>query len=75
MMYPDLEASIRRRAHEIWVEEGKPEGRARIHWLRAEAEFREKIYARESLSSSARSWPRPSIAPPASPGAYLTKHV
>ncbi len=26
---------IRARAHEIWIEEGKPEGRALAHWLRA----------------------------------------
>jgi hypothetical protein len=27
------------RAHEIWVEEGRPEGRALDHWLRARWEL------------------------------------
>jgi hypothetical protein len=31
---PD-EHRVRRRAHEIWVLEGKPEGRHVDHWLRA----------------------------------------
>ncbi len=43
MIDPDLMKRINRRAYEIWESEGKPEGRARIHWLRAEAEFREKF--------------------------------
>jgi hypothetical protein len=43
---PHLMASIRRRAYEIWEQEGRPEGRARIHWLRAEAEFREKMFGK-----------------------------
>ncbi len=30
---------IRQRAHEIWIEEGKPEGRALDHWLRARWEL------------------------------------
>jgi hypothetical protein len=45
MIDPDLMRSISHRAYEIWESEGKPEGRARIHWLRAEAEFREKFCA------------------------------
>ena len=43
MLDPDLMKRINHRAYEIWESEGKPEGRARIHWLRAEAEFREKL--------------------------------
>jgi hypothetical protein len=35
---PD-EHLIRARAHEIWVEEGKPDGRAVDHWLRARWEL------------------------------------
>ena len=38
----DLVERIRARAYDIWLSEGCPSGRARIHWLRAEAEFREK---------------------------------
>lgn len=43
MIEPDLTGAIRRRAHDIWESEGRPEGRDRIHWIRAEAEFREKL--------------------------------
>ena len=42
---PNLMARIRKRAYEIWEDEGRPEGRDRIHWLRAEAEFRESLSA------------------------------
>jgi hypothetical protein len=31
-MADDLEQRIRERAHRIWVEEGCPEGREKIHW-------------------------------------------
>ena len=31
----DREAKIRRRAHELWEGEGRPEGRADAHWDRA----------------------------------------
>jgi len=31
----DREARIRRRAHEIWEQEGRPEGLANQHWERA----------------------------------------
>jgi hypothetical protein len=31
----DREAKIRRRAHELWEQEGRPEGRADTHWERA----------------------------------------
>jgi hypothetical protein len=30
---------IRLRAHEIWEQEGRPEGRSHEHWLRAEREI------------------------------------
>ncbi|HEY2110980.1 MAG TPA: DUF2934 domain-containing protein [Dongiaceae bacterium] len=33
------EAEIRKRAHEIWEREGRPEFRDRDHWLKAEAEL------------------------------------
>jgi hypothetical protein len=32
----DQEERIRRRAHEIWVLEGRPEGRAADHWFQAQ---------------------------------------
>lgn len=34
----DLEAQIRRRAYEIWEEQGRPEGCAVQNWLQAQAE-------------------------------------
>jgi len=30
---------VRERAHQIWIEEGKPDGRAVDHWLRARWEL------------------------------------
>jgi Protein of unknown function (DUF2934) len=43
MAEEDLEEQIQHRAYEIWLSEGCPLGRERIHWVRAEAEFREKL--------------------------------
>ena len=31
----DNEQLIRERAHEIWIEEGRPDGKDREHWQRA----------------------------------------
>ena len=45
-MEHDVAALIRARAFEIWELEGCPSGRERIHWLRAEAEIREKVQPR-----------------------------
>jgi hypothetical protein len=41
-----LMEQIRQRAYQIWLDEGCPDGRDRIHWLHAEAEFREKLQPR-----------------------------
>lgn len=50
----DHNERIRQRAHEIWEEEGRPEGREYSHWLRARADVREEegevsIFARSGL--------------------------
>ena len=37
-MEVDREELIRERAHAIWEEEGRPEGKDRQHWARATAE-------------------------------------
>jgi hypothetical protein len=37
-MTEDREAKIRRRAHELWEEQGRPEGRETEFWLQAERE-------------------------------------
>ena len=39
----ELDGHIRRRAYEIWESEGRPIGRDRAHWLRAETEIREGL--------------------------------
>lgn len=36
----DFAELVRRRAYEIYLENGQPEGRDREHWLQAEAEIR-----------------------------------
>jgi Protein of unknown function (DUF2934) len=51
---PNLMARIRQRAYEIWEDEGRPEGRERIHWVRAEAEFRERLCARRFSTGGAK---------------------
>jgi hypothetical protein len=43
-MAPELSIEeIQHRAYEIWLSEGCPPGRDKIHWVRAEAEFRERL--------------------------------
>jgi hypothetical protein len=40
--HPDKELALRERAYFIWEREGRPEGRAQVHWLSAAIEeFRE----------------------------------
>ena len=38
---PEAEEAIRARAHQFWLEEGRPDGRAEIHWQRALASLAE----------------------------------
>ena len=38
MASADLHDRIQRRAYALWEQEGRPDGRAAEHWLRAEAE-------------------------------------
>ncbi len=35
---PDQDRTVRERAYYIWEREGRPDGRAREHWLRAVAD-------------------------------------
>lgn len=37
------EEEVRKIAHQIWAEEGQPEGRDRDHWQRAEAIWQERM--------------------------------
>jgi len=48
MIQGTLTDQIRQRAYEIWVSEGCPHGRDLIHWVRAEAEFRERLIPRSN---------------------------
>jgi hypothetical protein len=54
MIDPNLMVRIRQRAYEIWEDEGRPDGRARIHWARAEAEFRERLCGGKTYNTAAR---------------------
>lgn len=36
----DREEKIRERAHQIWLDEGQPEGREHEHWQRAAQEIK-----------------------------------
>jgi len=39
--YEDYEQRVRQRAHEIWLREGQPDGRAEDHWNLAREEISE----------------------------------
>jgi hypothetical protein len=40
----DLEDRIRRKAHELWLAEGMPEGKEAEHWFRAQDHVRTEDY-------------------------------
>jgi hypothetical protein len=63
MIDPNLMVRIRKRAYEIWEDEGRPEGRDRIHWLRAEAEFRESLCASRPASATPQLKPQKTPKP------------
>lgn len=44
-----LAHKIRRRAYQIWSEEGQPAGHDREHWIRARAEVLEAQPRRDSI--------------------------
>ncbi|MDB5359222.1 MAG: hypothetical protein JWO51_519 [Rhodospirillales bacterium] len=46
--YDAYEERVRARAHEIWVREGKPDGRAEDHWALA----REEVSEEEGIPNS-----------------------
>jgi hypothetical protein len=47
--YDDYERRVRARAHQIWVREGKPEGRAEEHWNLAREEVSEEEGIEDTL--------------------------
>lgn len=48
----DREERIRRRAHGIWEEEGRPDGRANDHWQRAFREIEDELRREEDSHQS-----------------------
>jgi hypothetical protein len=50
---PRNEQEIRERAYRIWEEDGRPEGRDRDHWYRAEAESGAAADPRDGPASAA----------------------
>lgn len=57
----DHDERIRQRAHDIWEEEGRPEGREYSHWLRARADIQEEDGA--AATSVSGRIPRPDLFP------------
>jgi hypothetical protein len=49
----DRDYKVRRRAHELWESEGKPEGREMDFWLQAEREIGEAGKATDQQQSGA----------------------
>lgn len=43
------EEAVRQRSYEIWQMEGRPEGRAIEHWLRAKAELENEAISRRAV--------------------------
>ncbi|TIV00661.1 MAG: DUF2934 domain-containing protein [Mesorhizobium sp.] len=61
----DREERIRRRAHEIWEREGRPEGREREHWDQAMQE----IEAEDSEAERGPVVPDPTVGANSEPDA------
>jgi len=63
------EDQIRARSHAIWIIEGRPEGRAHEHWLRALAELtaeleRAWLSLLDERENTDLVMPRPTVIPP-----------
>ncbi len=58
-MSVDQAESIRRRAFQIWEDQGRPEGRDMDHWLQAESELAPPAAARRKAAA------KPAAAKPA----------
>jgi hypothetical protein len=65
----DLDREVARRAYEIWEDEGRPEGRDREHWARAEQAVRADSAAapadKAATAPAKRRAPRTKAAAPA----------
>jgi hypothetical protein len=53
MMAEDRDEKIRRRAHEIWEAEGRPDGKEADHWQRAARELGDGAMAHGNAMGSA----------------------
>ena len=51
----EMEHVISARAYALWEEEGRPDGRALVHWLAAEREFRGQGSEEAAQPASSRS--------------------
>ena len=51
--YDDFERRVRERAYEIWLHEGRPEGRAEAHWELARTE----LAAEENIAATLKPSP------------------
>ena len=69
------DTAIHQLAYSIWLREGRPEGKALDHWLRATAELAGAYGARFAALTDCgqRSEPRPRISVP--PAVSEAKHV
>ena len=82
-MDQDRHDRIRARAYELWDREGRPEGRARVHWERAQREVNQGPTeqsggARKGAGSAAHAKPKSSTAgsgakPPSRPRKATTQ--
>ncbi len=50
----DFEARVREIAHTLWVEEGRPDGRAEDHWFRALAIAASEAKGEEKAATPAK---------------------
>jgi DUF2934 family protein len=63
---PNLEETIRERAYQLWIADGRPQGQADIHWLNAQ---------REILTTSVESSGSAAGAAPTDTGSVATRSV
>ncbi len=57
----EIAERIRALAHQMWEDEGRPEGRAEQHWLAAEAIVKTQIEGEQAQSPA---WLKPTATPP-----------
>lgn len=71
-MNNDREEQIRARAHQIWEEEGRPEGREQEHWSKAAREMEGHRATEEGAFTGIESETQPGA--PLPDGARANKH-